>query len=222
LGDLLSAVAVALPERAGLDPAALARARPYFDAARTEVMAGQALDLIAQADGPRSGRAEAEAVAELKTARYTVARPTQIGAALGGADERLLAGLGRFGSCLGRAYQWVDDLLGVFGDPAVTGKPAGDDLSEGKRTVLIASALERAAPAAAARLAGLLGRPGLTAADLADARAILTDCGAVAATRQALAAAAAAAEAELAALDLAQPGRTALAALAHAAVDRES
>jgi geranylgeranyl diphosphate synthase type I len=221
-GDLLLAVAAGLAERSGVPAVRLGQARPYLDAARAEVMAGQYLDLAAQAQGAGSGRAEAELVTELKTARYTVSRPVQTGAAIGGASPGVLAGLGRFGSQLGQAFQLVDDLLGVFGDPAVTGKPAGDDLREGKRTVLVATALERAAPAAASRLASLLGRPSLTAAEIDDAKSVLVDSGAAAAVRQTAQAAAAAALETLDGLDLTAPGRTALAALAAAAVCREA
>ena len=109
---------------------------------RTEVTCGQFLDIVAQAHplrqtAPASGSVrptiqlaldEASRVVEYKAARYTVQRPVQIGAALGGGDDELYFGLGAYGSPLGRAFQFRDDLLGVFGDTQLTGKPAGDDL----------------------------------------------------------------------------------------------
>ncbi len=88
-----------------------------------------------------------------------------------------LAALSGFGLPLGEAFQLRDDLLGVFGDPATTGKPAGDDLVEGKRTVLVALALEAAPAADAARLDGALGTA-LGADEVAELRGIIDRSGA--------------------------------------------
>ncbi|MFT4128332.1 MAG: polyprenyl synthetase family protein, partial [Gordonia sp. (in: high G+C Gram-positive bacteria)] len=121
-------------------------------------------------------------VMEFKTAAYTVARPLELGARMGGAPASLLADLRAVGHDLGIAFQLRDDVLGVFGDPDRTGKPSGDDLAEGKRTALLALGQERAHatdPALADRLRGLVGRP-LTAEELASARTILVDVGALA------------------------------------------
>jgi geranylgeranyl diphosphate synthase type I len=96
-------------------------------------------------------------VLRYKSAKYSVERPLHTGAALAGASPEVLTALSGFGLPLGEAFQLRDDLLGVFGDPAVTGKPAGDDLVEGKRTVLVALALEHAPAAQARRLDEALG-----------------------------------------------------------------
>ena len=115
-----------------------------FDLCRSEVIAGQFLDVSVQA----RGRADVDAampVLRYKSAKYSVERPLHIGAALAGATPATLDELTAFGLPLGEAFQLRDDLLGVFGDPAATGKPAGDDLVEGKRTVLVALALDAAA-----------------------------------------------------------------------------
>ena len=77
-----------------------------------------------------------------KTAAYTIERPLHLGATIAGADDETIAAFRGYGRDIGIAFQLRDDLLGVFGDPAITGKPAGDDLREGKRTVLYATALE--------------------------------------------------------------------------------
>ncbi|MEK8109714.1 polyprenyl synthetase family protein [Micromonospora sp. M12] len=74
--------------------------------------------------------ASALTVIRMKAARYTVTRPLQIGAALAGAGQELIAALGEFGDPLGDAFQLRDDVLGVFGDPAITGKSVLDDLRE--------------------------------------------------------------------------------------------
>ncbi len=126
-------------------------------AMRTEVLAGQLLDLRITADeapDPAAAAADAMLVNRYKTAAYTVERPLHIGAALGGAPAGTVAALRRYGRSIGLAFQLRDDLLGVFGDPQVTGKPAGGDLVEGKKTVLLALART-----------DLLGRPELAELD---------------------------------------------------------
>jgi geranylgeranyl diphosphate synthase type I len=135
-------------------------------AMRTEMVAGQYRDLRAQESGS-SGAEEALTIAVLKSARYTVARPLALGASLAGADARTLDALRAAGRCAGLAFQLRDDLLGAFGDPALTGKPAGEDLRARKLTPLLAVAVrlaeaggDRDAAAALAPDAGAL--PGHT------------------------------------------------------------
>lgn len=169
-------------ETSGLPAAQLAHARPLLHAMRSEVTCGQYLDLaaanrVAGSADLAGGLQVARRILEFKSARYSVARPTQVGAALGGANDELLRTLGEFGSALGRAFQLRDDVLGVFGDPAVTGKPAGDDLAEGKRTLLVLTALTSSDAADAAELEALLGSP-LDEADCDRARRIIEDSGA--------------------------------------------
>jgi geranylgeranyl diphosphate synthase type I len=159
LGDLLLTWSDGMLRASGFEPDVLTRGLPYFDAMRTEVVAGQFLDLQAQASAqdsvPRAMR-----VLRYKAAKYTV------------------AALSSYGVPLGEAFQLRDDLLGVFGDPKVTGKPAGDDLREGKRTVLSAMALEAATPADHALLAASLGNAQLDLAGVEAARAALRRSGA--------------------------------------------
>ncbi|MFJ4560263.1 polyprenyl synthetase family protein [Streptomyces massasporeus] len=112
-------------------------------AMRTEMVAGQYRDLRAQASGS-SGAEEALTIAVLKSARYTVARPLALGASLAGADARTLGALRAAGRCAGLAFQLRDDLLGAFGDPALTGKPADEDLRARKLTPLLAVAVRLA------------------------------------------------------------------------------
>jgi len=129
---------------------------PWLDLCKTEVAAGQYLDVLAQATGSLSV-AQAMVVVRLKSAKYTVERPLHLGAALAGANEPLMAALSDLAIPLGEAFQLRDDVLGVFGDPSVTGKPAGDDLREGKPTVLIAKAAELGAPEDRDTIHALLG-----------------------------------------------------------------
>src|SRR5262249_38179884 len=117
-------------------------AHPVFDDLRMELLVGQFLDLLGAAQGTRD-RARAERIELYKSGKYTVERPLHLGAALAGRLDDLSTPLSAFGLPLGRAFQLRDDVLGVFGDPSVTGKPVGDDLREGKLTPLLAIASSR-------------------------------------------------------------------------------
>jgi geranylgeranyl diphosphate synthase type I len=174
-GDLCLVWADQLLRTCGLPEEAVARARPVFDDMRALTMQGQYLDLLAQAEGEPSVAAALE-VARAKTAACTTTGPARFGGALAGASPELLAGYGAYGDALGVAFQLRDDLLGAFGDPAATGKPSGDDLRDGKRTVLLAEAVARVARPDADRLASLLSQG--TDKAVAELRALLTACGA--------------------------------------------
>ncbi|WP_174553838.1 polyprenyl synthetase family protein [Rhodococcus marinonascens] len=143
LGDLALAWADDMIRESGISPEASRRISPVWSAMRTEVLGGQFLDISNEARADESIDA-AMKVNRYKTAAYTIERPLHLGAALAGADDALVSAYRRFGTDIGIAFQLRDDLLGVFGDPAVTGKPSGDDLRAGKRTVLFAKALQRA------------------------------------------------------------------------------
>ncbi|WP_246142679.1 polyprenyl synthetase family protein [Nocardioides rubriscoriae] len=158
LGDLLQAWADEALRRCGFDWSRVGPALEVFDLCRTEVIAGQFLDVSVQARGAADVDA-AMTVLRYKSAKYSIERPLHVGAALAGAGPEVLDALTGFGLPLGEAFQLRDDLLGVYGDPATTGKPAGDDLVEGKRTVLVALALEGAPAADAALLDCSLGTP---------------------------------------------------------------
>ena len=158
LGDLLLSWSDELLRRCGLPLPVVAPALDVFDLCRTEVIAGQFLDVSAQARG-HADVDTAMTVLRYKSAKYSIERPLHLGAALAGATPETLAELSAFGLPLGEAFQLRDDLLGVFGDPATTGKPAGDDLVEGKRTVLVALALDAAPAGDAAFLDRSLGTP---------------------------------------------------------------
>jgi geranylgeranyl diphosphate synthase type I len=158
LGDLLQAWADELLRRSGFGWDRVGPALEVFDLCRTEVIAGQFLDVSVQARA-RADVDTAMTVLRYKSAKYSIERPLHVGAALAGGGPEQLAALTAFGLPLGEAFQLRDDLLGVFGDPATTGKPAGDDLVEGKRTVLVALALDAASPADAALLDRSLGTP---------------------------------------------------------------
>ena len=219
LGDLCLVWSDELLHASGVDPALLARARPVFDEMRTEVTVGQFLDVQTQATGLTS-TARASLVARYKSGKYTIERPLLIGAALAGAQPDLVAAYSGYGLPLGEAFQFRDDILGVFGDPSVTGKPAGDDLREGKRTYLVAATLEAVDPATAAGVERRLGDPDLDADGIAALRAVITGSGALARTEQRIADLTGTALDELTKADLDPDAVEVLRALATAATNR--
>jgi geranylgeranyl diphosphate synthase type I len=178
LGDLCLIWADEMLNTSGIAPDALLRAQPVYDEMRVELMAGQYLDLVEQARG--GGTVEsALRVARFKSAKYTIEKPLHLGAVLAGAGQDVLDGYSGYGLPLGEAFQLRDDVLGVFGDPSQTGKPAGDDLREGKRTALIAMALTKATPGQAAVVRRHLGDPHLSAAGVTELREVISDTGAL-------------------------------------------
>ncbi|MEM9520166.1 MAG: polyprenyl synthetase family protein [Actinomycetota bacterium] len=150
--------------------------RAVWDRLRTELNFGQYLDVIGTAEGAVSADM-ARKIVQNKTAGYTIVRPLQLGAALAGSPE-LAPALEAHGMPLGVAFQLRDDMLGAFGDSAKTGKPVGDDLREGKPTVMLALARE----AADANQIAMLDRVGseITDDDVANIQQVMAETGAVA------------------------------------------
>ena len=229
---------------AGLRPARLAAVLRLFTTLRTEVIGGQYLDLVHAQRGTVPGQhgarqhgaggnapagkaapvAEqiraAERIIRYKSAKYTVERPLQLGAAVAGAGgaESFLSG---YALPLGEAFQLRDDVLGVFGDPGTTGKPAGEDIREGKQTLLLVLGGQMAGPAEQRVLESVPGHPAATEADIADVRAALAACGALDAVERRIAGLAGQARAALeAAADIPDDARAALLQMAGLATRR--
>jgi geranylgeranyl diphosphate synthase type I len=149
-----------------------------WDELRIELMMGQYLDVKAAARGGAPTE-RALIVARYKSGAYSVERPLHLGAATAGATAALRDAFTAFGRPLGEAFQLRDDLLGVFGDEMTTGKPVGEDLREGKPTVLLALAFTQA-PTSADGLLARVGAADLTADEVARLRELFLDCGAAA------------------------------------------
>ena len=168
----------------GLPAEHLARGRATFDRMRTQLMGGQFLDML-ESVRTWEGRSTDERIAaarkviRFKSAKYTIEQPLLIGALAGGVDPAAVPGLSGYGLALGEAFQLRDDLLGVFGDPEQTGKPAGDDVREGKRTVLIAYTLDVADAGQRAELTRSFGRADVDVAGIESVRGIIRATGAV-------------------------------------------
>jgi geranylgeranyl diphosphate synthase, type I len=223
IGDALLAWTDELYHASGFPPGVLSRGQPVLDAMRTEVAAGQYLDLVSQVSRGTSA-STAMRVITYKTAKYTIERPLQLGAALA-ATARVASAIAtasaEYGNRLGVAFQLRDDVLGVFGDPARTGKPVGGDISEGKRTVLIALARERASAGQLRLLDRHLGDRALTESAAAEIRAVITDTGALAECEALIAANVKDAVSALEGAPITGEARAALAALAIMATDRD-
>ncbi|MFN8096709.1 MAG: polyprenyl synthetase family protein [Dermatophilaceae bacterium] len=194
-------------DESGLPADQLARARGCFDLMRAQLMAGQYLDVV-ESVRPWSALdaahrvAGAERMMTYKSAKYSIQHPLLIGADAAGVNASSRAALAAYGLDLGLAFQLRDDVLGVFGDPSVTGKPAGDDLREGKRTVLLAHTLAGLGPADRAYAEAHLGRPDLDDAAIDRLRELITASGAVAVVEADIASRAARARAALSGTDI--------------------
>jgi geranylgeranyl diphosphate synthase, type I len=210
IGDALLAWTDQLYHGSGMPPETLRRGQPVLDAMRTVVTVGQYLDLVNQVSGSdsvlsamrvvtyKTAKYTIERPLHLGAALAgsppadLPARSAGAGAAGGaghaghagdaaGPDEHSVARMcTEYGIPLGVAFQLRDDVLGVFGDPAVTGKPVSGDLREGKRTVLVALARERASAAQAGVLDRYLGDRDLSDAAAAEVRSVIIDTGALA------------------------------------------
>lgn len=177
LGDLALTWADEMFHTADFTPDQTRATRPVLDAMRTEVMFGQYLDLVATGR-PTGDVDHALAVSRFKTAKYTVERPLHVGAALAGAGPAVMDACTAYALPLGEAFQLRDDLLGVFGNPAATGKSVVDDLREGKCTVLMALAVRAATPAQLRLLREVVGRPDIDERQADAVRTVLEATGA--------------------------------------------
>ena len=178
LGDLALIWSDQMLHNAGLSDQQLINGLKIYDEMRVELMAGQYLDVYEQALASQSVE-RALKVARFKSGKYTIERPLHFGAAIAGSHPSLEKLYSDYGIPLGEAFQLRDDLLGVFGDPSETGKPAGDDLREGKRTVLMALAMEKADASAKKLFNDLLGKADLTNDQIKDLQDEIIKSGAV-------------------------------------------
>lgn len=226
LGDLAQVWAddiVSKVCQSALAPDAQRRVHRVWADIRNEVLGGQYLDIVAEASAAESIES-AMNVATLKTACYTVSRPLQLGTAAAADRSDVAAIFEHFGADLGVAFQLRDDVLGVFGDPAVTGKPSGDDLKSGKRTVLVAEAVEladRSDPLAAKLLRTSIGTR-LTDAQVRELRTVIEAVGARAAAESRIAALTQRALATLASAPINATAKAGLSELAMMAANRSA
>ena len=185
VGDLALVLADSAFWDSGFSPETLCTAFAEFTEMREQVIAGQSMDL--EAEGIAIDEGHARRIAILKSGSYSIEHPLSIGARLAGAEPALLDALRRFGRPLGEAFQLVDDLLGVFGDPVATGKPVDSDIREGKRNVLFAKTVELLGGADAAFFQARWGHTDLTEEEVARLRSLIDSSGARKATEELIA-----------------------------------
>jgi geranylgeranyl diphosphate synthase type I len=181
LGDLCSSWSDEVFGEAGLDEERRREAGALLHVMRTELIAGQYLDLTTESHNPLR---DAWRLVRLKTARCSVELPLRIGAVLGGADRRVLNVCRAYGRPVGEAFQLREDLLRVFGDSEVTGKPDLDDLCRGRRTVLMALAWKHATSAQRELIVALHGKADLNHGEARRLRQVIVDTGAAAKVEQ--------------------------------------
>ena len=156
VGDLAHSFALELFHSTEAPPRIARELQGTFFAMCQEVIDGQFLEMHQGLERDPTA-ADLERVLRLKSGLYSVERPLQLGATLAGADEDLQAAFSTYGRATGEAFQLQDDLLGIFGDAAATGKPVGGDLREGKFTFLIHFAFKAAGAADRRRIRNALG-----------------------------------------------------------------
>jgi geranylgeranyl diphosphate synthase type I len=221
----LSDVSVSRGLASHTDQPASVRARAEFDRMRLDVTAGQYLDIVEENAWPTvpidESLGRAATVLTYKSAKYSIEAPLVIGALLGGASEHLIAGLRAFALPLGNAFQLRDDILGVFGDPAVTGKPVGDDLREGKRTVLIALTMAAVSSETRESINAVLGNDAASEEEIRWAQSVCETAGARAQVEARIDSEFATAVNALESLAIDETARAALLALAHRVVKRD-
>ena len=195
-------------------------AREIWHELRLELNIGQLLDLMGSAYHDRR-RDKAQRICRYKSGKYTVERPLHLGATLAAPDRahEFVPALSAFGLPLGDAFQMRDDVMGAFGDPAITGKPVGDDLREGKPTPLLAIAVERADAAGRAVL-DRVGRSVLDDREVDTVQQVIVDCGALAEMEALIERLASDVVAALDGIDLAGSARAELVALAEYVTQR--
>lgn len=219
LGDLCLIWAEQMLRDSGIDPRRLQLAWPRYDAMRTELAVGQFADLINDAR-QAPGLEFVLDVARRKSGNYTVRRPLEIGAAMAGCGAHTLCQLGRYGRAVGEAFQLRDDVLGVFGSPAVTGKPGAIDLLERKATSVVVAAHQLADPATRRELTELANREALGRDAIDRWKALIIGTGAVGLIEEMIGDRVATARAHLGDLPIEEPVRIALAEMAAACTDR--
>ncbi|MDP7323264.1 MAG: polyprenyl synthetase family protein [Candidatus Woesearchaeota archaeon] len=175
-GDILYAFANEILTSLNLPEKNKIKAIQIFNHIIHQVLYGESLDILSSIKTNFTSK-DLEQVHYLKTATYTIEGPLHIGATLAGASQHHLKDLSKYAIPLGKAFQLQDDILGLFGEEKVLGKPIGSDLREGKKTLLIINALETASPSDQKTIQSILGNQDLTEDQIDKVREIVTKTG---------------------------------------------
>lgn len=175
-GDLALSFAEEILTSAPFPQERLRRARYFFDQMKMQVLYGEYLDVLG---GFQKSLNEDQVlqILEYKTAKYTVERPLHIGAVLAGADFEILETFSRYGIPFGQAFQMQDDLVGSFASEKEIGKPSDSDIKEGKKTLLLVKAYERATKSQKKILDAVVGNKNSSQEEVDKVRKIMKETG---------------------------------------------
>lgn len=176
-GDVLACWHHELADTAPLSSAQARRVNPVLARMRREVVQGRYRELLLSRSGPADNLAQVLGIARAKSGNHSVTWPLVLGATAATTDSAPATALRHYGTPLGEAFQLRDDLLGVYGDEQVTGKPVGDDLREGRPTALMALTWAAATPEQRDFLRAHVGRPDATEAQIARCQDVITTLG---------------------------------------------
>lgn len=217
-GDLALVLADGAVGGSGFPPEVLGPALASYGEMQQRVIAGQYLDIAAT----EVDELEARRIATLKSGSYSIEGPLVVGALLAGPDEAVVSALHAAGSAVGEAFQLRDDVLGMFGDPAVTGKSADADIRDGKRHYLYAATRARLPDDDRDRFEARWGASDLSADEIAWLREAVDSSGARGAAEELIEGLHSRALKELAGADIPAEARSALEELFGAAIDRRA
>jgi len=176
VGDMINTLGNRALLESKFPPDRIAQAAQYLQRIIFMTIVGETEDILIE----NRGQATEKEILQMyrnKTAKYTIEGPLHLGAILAGANTKFLQVLSNYAIPAGIAFQIQDDILGVFGTKSKTGKPVDSDIRQGKQTILVAIALEKANQKQKAILKRCLGNNNLSAEDLADFKKVITDTG---------------------------------------------
>lgn len=186
-GDICATLASTALADSGFAPTLLHQAQRLQQQTTLRVIAGELTDTDFSLRQKPPSEAAVLTMYAHKTASYSFELPLQIGALLAGASAKEQRLLQEIATNIGIAFQLQDDLLGIFGEQQITGKPVLSDVRERKYTLLVVKALKLASSEQRAELLSLLGNESVNMIDLAKAQTIMTSCGARRAVEQQIA-----------------------------------
>ncbi|OGI16630.1 MAG: hypothetical protein A2Z52_02000, partial [Candidatus Moranbacteria bacterium RBG_19FT_COMBO_42_6] len=176
IGDMVGALGNQIIFESKFKPKRVIQALHRLQGIVSFTVVGQTEDIYIENKGKATEK-EIMKMYENKTAKYTIEGPLHLGAILAGADEKFLKALSEYSIPVGIAFQIQDDILGVFGDEKKLGKSVGSDIRQGKQTILVAKAFEKADSEQRKILSGALGKKDLTMKDLENFRKVIINTG---------------------------------------------
>ncbi len=174
VGDMVAALGNQVLFESEFNPKLVIKALKRLQGIVSMTVVGQSEDIHIEYRGEATVK-DILKMYEHKTAKYTFEGPLHLGAILGGADDKFLGQLSKYAVPAGIAFQIQDDILGIFGSEKKTGKPVGSDIRQGKYTILVAKAFEKANLRHKKILAKCLGNKNLTKKDIADFRKVIIE-----------------------------------------------